>query len=584
NTLISRTVGQKIENLGYTKINVRSPLTCESRQGICTTCYGMDMARLVPAEIGEAVGTIAAQSIGQPGTQLTMRTFHIGGAASAKIQEKDHKVSFRSVVRSINGRTINNSSGQKVFSRRGSIVIQHLISDYALSELQNLRVQPDQEVDKGEVFATSLKGDMVTAEMSGKIEIDSSRLRILGQEIVIPIKVGTIVNVNSGDIVEANKSLAEFDPFNELCISDIDGTVSWVDLEVGKNLRRDEDAKTLNITYKVIEQKREKLKPRLIVGSEEYIVPVDAILVLKNGDKVKKGDTLYKIPSVAEKTRDITGGLPRVDELFEARRPKDPTTLAEVDGKIEDRGDIVKEKRVFYIIPDNPEMEKIKVQIPVGKQLRVQNGEYVKQGDQLDDGSLDPHDILKIKGPDALYAYLVKEVQEVYRLQGVHINDKHIEVVVRQMLRKVIISDSGDTSFVTQQQVDKFAFKEENQRVEKEGGSSAQSQPVLLGLTKASLNTESFFSAASFQETTKVLTDAAIKGKTDKLIGLKENVIIGHMIPAGTGMKKYQEIDVYKDYYGDLEKIQNPVPDDSGAVNIIPASTKPIIDEEEEDE
>ncbi len=584
NTLISRAVGQKIENLGYVKINVRSPLTCESRHGICTTCYGMDMARLVPAEIGEAVGTIAAQSIGQPGTQLTMRTFHIGGAASAKIQEKDHKVSFRSVVRSINGRTLKNASGQTVFSRRGSIVVQHLISDYALGDLQNVRVQAEQMVDKGEVFATSLKGDMITAEMSGKIEIDSARLKILGQEIVIPVKIGTILHVNKDDIVEANKPIAEFDPFNELCVSDLDGTVSWVDLEVGKNLRRDEDAKTLNITYKVIEQKREKLKPRLQVGSEEYIVPTDAILVLKNGDKVKEGDILYKIPSVAEKTRDITGGLPRVDELFEARRPKDATTLAEVDGKIEDRGEIVKEKRVFYIVPDNPDLDKVKVQIPVGKQLRVQNGEYVKQGDQLDDGNLDPHDILKIKGPDALYAYLVKEVQEVYRLQGVHINDKHIEVVVRQMLRKVIISDSGDTSFVTQQQVDKFTFKEENQRVEKEGGSAAQSLPVLLGLTKASLNTESFFSAASFQETTKVLTDAAIKGKTDKLIGLKENVIIGHMIPAGTGMKKYQEIDVYKDFYGDLDKIQHHVPEDTGAVNIIPASTKTIIDEEDEDE
>jgi len=263
---------------------------------------------------------------------------------------------------------------------------------------------------------------------------------------------------------------------------------------------------------------------------------------------------LFKIPSLVEKTRDITGGLPRVDELFEARRPKDAATLAEISGRIEDPNDIVKEKRILYIIPDSLEQEKVKVAIPVGKQIRVQHGDYVKQGDQIDDGNFDPHDILRIKGVDALHAYLVKEVQEVYRLQGVHINDKHIEVVVRQMLRKVLITDSGDTQFVSQQQVDKFQFKDENKRVESEGGSPASFQPILLGLTKASLNTESFFSAASFQETTKVLTDAAIKGKTDQLIGLKENVIIGHMIPAGTGMKRYNNIDVFREQYGDLDR------------------------------
>ncbi|MCE9501554.1 MAG: DNA-directed RNA polymerase subunit beta' [Leptospira sp.] len=545
-TLIVRSVGQKMENLGYTKIKVRSPLTCEARQGICTMCYGMDMARLVPVEIGEAVGTIAAQSIGQPGTQLTMRTFHIGGAASAKIQEKEHKISFRSIVKSVNGRLVQNGAGQTVFSRRGSIVLQQLIQDYPVGDLLNVRVQNGSLVDKGEVVASNSKGDMVTAEMSGKVHIENGKFRIMGEEIVIPVKIGTIVNVKAGDIVAPNQPVAEFDPFNDLSIAESEGIVTWVDLEVGKNLRRDEDPKTLNVTFKVIEQKREKFNPRFVLsaskGPEEYAVPVDAILNLKNGEKAKVGDILFKIPSIAEKTRDITGGLPRVDELFEARRPKDVCTLAEVDGRIEDKGEIVKEKRVLYINPDNPDIEKIKVTIPLGKQLRIQNGDYVKQGDQMDDGNFDPHDILRIKGPEALYAYLVKEVQEVYRLQGVHINDKHIEVVVRQMLRKVLITDSGDTSFVSQQQIDKFMFKEENQRVENEGGSPAKSIPVLL-------------SAASFQETTKVLTDAAIKGKTDQLIGLKENVIIGHMIPAGTGMKKYQDIEVFKEYYGDLDRI-----------------------------
>jgi len=563
NTLITRPVGQKLENLGYSKLKVRSPLTCESKQGICTMCYGMDMARLVPVEIGEAVGTIAAQSIGQPGTQLTMRTFHIGGAASAKIKEKDHKVGFQSFVKSVKGKVINNSAGQRIFSRRGSIELQNLIQEVLIADTANIRVQAGQKVDKGEVIATNHKGEMLHAIMSGEIEFHESFFRILGETIVVPVKIGTVLLVNPNDVIQPNKPLAEFDPFNDVVVSDYEGNISWVDMEVGKNIRRDVDPKTNNEIFKVIEQRREKLNPRILVNSidgttEEYTVPVDSLINLKTGDSVRIGDPLFKIPSLVEKTRDITGGLPRVDELFEARRPKDAATLAEISGRIEDPNDIVKEKRILYIIPDNPELEKVKVAIPVGKQIRVQHGDYVKQGDQLDDGNFDPHDILRIKGEEALHAYLVKEVQEVYRLQGVHINDKHIEVVVRQMLRKVLISDSGDTQFVSQQQVDKFQFKDENKRVEEEGGSPASSQPILLGLTKASLNTESFFSAASFQETTKVLTDAAIKGKTDQLIGLKENVIIGHMIPAGTGMRKYYNIDVYKEHYGDLEREDDP--------------------------
>jgi DNA-directed RNA polymerase subunit beta' len=559
NTLINRTVGQKLENLGYTKLSVRSPLTCESKQGICTMCYGMDMARLVPAEIGEAVGTIAAQSIGQPGTQLTMRTFHIGGAASAKIKEKDHKVSFRSYIRSINGKVITNTIGQKVFSRRGSIVVQNLIQEISIADTANIRVRDGQMVDKGEVIASTPKGEMLHAVMSGVIEFHETFFRILGENIVIPLKIGTILLVSPGIVVEPNKPLAEFDPFNDVVVTDYEGTITWIDMEVGKNIRRDVDAKTNNEIFKVMEQRRDKLNPRISVTSttgitEEYTVPVDSLITLKSGEPIKIGDPLFKIPSLVEKTRDITGGLPRVDELFEARRPKDAATLAEISGRIEDPNDIVKEKRILYIIPDSLEQEKVKVAIPVGKQIRVQHGDYVKQGDQIDDGNFDPHDILRIKGVDALHAYLVKEVQEVYRLQGVHINDKHIEVVVRQMLRKVLITDSGDTQFVSQQQVDKFQFKDENKRVESEGGSPASFQPILLGLTKASLNTESFFSAASFQETTKVLTDAAIKGKTDQLIGLKENVIIGHMIPAGTGMKRYNNIDVFREQYGDLDR------------------------------
>lgn len=592
-TLITRALGQQIENLGYDKIKVRSPLTCRSRHGICTKCYGMDMARLVPAEIGEAVGTIAAQSIGQPGTQLTMRTFHVGGAASATISEREHKVPYRSIVKSINGRLVTNANSAKVFARRGTIIVNRLIQEFNTESLSSVRIVDGQRLEKGEVFATQVgesTEQRITSDQAGVVSLVGTTLRILGDDIVIPVKIGTILKVEEGQIVEENKALAEFDPFNEVAVSETAGTIQWEDLEIGKNVRRDVDPKTSNIILKVVEQKKDRLVPKVIVGSDGYSVPVDALLQFQNGDKVREGDIIFKIPSVAEKTRDITGGLPRVDELFEARRPKDACTLAEIDGKIEDKGEIVKEKRILYIIPETAEQEKVKVAIPVGKQIRVRQGDFVKRGDQLDEGNFDPHDILAIKGPNALHEYLVSEVQEVYRLQGVHINDKHIEVVVRSMLRKVIITDSGDTSFVNQQQVDKFLFDEENDRVEKEGGSPAQGTPVLLGLTKASLNTESYFSAASFQETTKVLTDAAIKGKTDNLMGLKENVIIGHMIPAGTGMKKYRDIEVFKDLPGDLdwdldtEEEEEEVSELSESAPVSTATLSRLVAEEDEDE
>ncbi|MDF3819082.1 DNA-directed RNA polymerase subunit beta' [Leptospira sp. 96542] len=593
-TLITKAIGQQIENLGYDKIAVRSPLTCRARHGICTKCYGMDMARLVPAEIGEAVGTIAAQSIGQPGTQLTMRTFHVGGAASATIQEKEHKVPYKSLVKSVNGRLVVNANGAKVFARRGTIIVQRLVQEYTVSSLASVRVVDGQRLEKGEVFATIVTDaneQRLTSDQAGTVSLANDLLRVLGDDVVIPVKIGTVLRAEDGQIMDENKALAEFDPYNEVAIAESAGTVVWEDLEIGKNVRRDVDPKTSNIILKVVEQKKDRLVPKVQIGSDSYSVPVDALLQFQSGDKIKEGDIIFKIPSVAEKTRDITGGLPRVDELFEARRPKDACTLAETDGKIEDRGEIVKEKRILYIVPDTAEGEKVKVAIPIGKQIRVRHGDFVKQGDQLDEGNFDPHDILAIKGPNALHEYLVSEVQEVYRLQGVHINDKHIEVVVRQMLRKVIITDSGDTSFVNQQQVDKFLFDEENERVEGEGGSPAQGTPVLLGLTKASLNTESYFSAASFQETTKVLTDAAIKGKTDNLMGLKENVIIGHMIPAGTGMKKYRDIEVFRDLPGDLDWDLETEEEEEEEMSELPESApvstltlSKLVAEEDEDE
>ena len=564
-TLITREIGKKIETLGYEKLKVRSPLTCESDYGLCMKCYGMDMAKLVPVEIGEAVGIIAAQSIGQPGTQLTMRTFHIGGAASAKIQEREHKFPYPVLVQEISGKIVNHLN-QKVFSHRGFIIVQRLIQKFPLKKLKNIKVQNKEKVGKGQLISfSSDTNENIIADKPGLVHIKKNTLYILGDEINIPIKVGAILNVSVEDICKPNQPLSEFDPYNDVIISNLNGSIFWEDLEIGVNIRKEEDFKTSTVILQVVEQKRKKFNPKIIINGlngeqQEYEIPIDAILSVEDGQKVVEGDTIFKVPTIKEKTRDITGGLPRVTELFEARRPANASILAEIDGKIEDRGEISRDKRIIYIVPDDSfQKDKVEIKIPVGKQLRVRPGDYVKKGEQIDEGTFDPHDILKIKGITHLQDYLIKEVQEVYRLQGVHINDKHIEVVVRQMLRNVLITDSGDTVFVNQQQVDKKIFLEENKKVEEEGGNPATATSVMLGLTKSALNTESFLSAASFQETTKILTDAAIKGKIDPLIGLKENVIIGNIIPAGTGLKTYRQIEVFKEKYGDLDKGPEPL-------------------------
>lgn len=551
-TLVTRELSGKIDSLGVENILIRSALTCETRQGICGTCYGMDLARLKPAELGEAVGIIAAQSIGQPGTQLTMRTFHVGGVATnIALKESAHKLPYDSMIITIGGRIVVTPAGERVFASRGSITACRISQLMEEKKMIGIRVEKGQSVMPGEIIAGGYAGteQPITAEVAGTVTIQDGRFMIQGDTVTIPVKAGAALMIKEGDIVPKNENIAKFDPFSDVVIAEKAGTVALVEVEEGKNLKKDEEG-----NLRIVEFKREKLTPRLTIAGDEYSIPLNALLIAKDGQKVQIGDILIKITSGAEKTRDITGGLPRVDELFEARRPKDACTLAEIDGRIEDHNEVVKEKKIIYIAPEGEDEGRVRVTIPIGKRLRVRNGDYVKAGDQLDEGTFDPHDILRIEGISALHQYLVHEVQEVYRLQGVYINDKHIEIIVRQMLRKIEVKDPGDTSFVAHQQVDRFAFADENARVESEGGVPATSTQVLLGITRASLNTDSFISAASFQETTKVLTDAAIKGKKDSLLGLKENVIIGHLIPAGTGLRHYRAIEIFKEEYGDIQR------------------------------
>ncbi len=551
-TMVDKEISRKIDQMGIESIFIRSALTCSTRYGLCAKCYGMDLARLKPVEQGEAVGIIAAQSIGQPGTQLTMRTFHVGGVATnVQVKESVHKLPYDSRIIAVSGRRVNTPDGKIVFSSRGNIVASRVSQNLEFSKLINCRVEIGQHVLVGEVIAAGYDGEekQLTAEAAGVINIIEGRFMIEGEQTTIPVKTGSILEVKEGDIVPKNSNLARFDPYNDTIVAETHNTVQFQEIIEGKNLKKDEEG-----NWRIIEYRREKLTPRIIVGTDEYNVPLNAILMVKPGQTVEPGAILVKILTGTDKTRDITGGLPRVEELFEARRPKDASTLAETDGRIEDHNEVVKDKKVIYIVPENEEEERIKVAIPVGKRIRVRHGDYVKQGDQLDEGTLDPHDILRVKGLDALHEFLIHEVQEVYRLQGVYINDKHIEIIVRQMLRKVEVNDPGDTAFVAHQQVDRFAFVDENLRVEDEGGVPATSSQVLLGITRASLNTDSFISAASFQETTKVLTDASIKGKRDNLLGLKENVIIGHLIPAGTGLKQYRDIEIFREEFGDIQR------------------------------
>jgi DNA-directed RNA polymerase subunit beta' len=501
NELIDEEMAEKIEKSGLDTVMVRSALTCESENGICALCYGRDLSRGTLVNSGEAVGVIAAQSIGEPGTQLTMRTFHIGGAAQRGAEVSSIEAAFDSTVR-IRNRTV-------VVNTAGSPVVMSRNCELALIDENNL---------------------------------ERARHRV---------PYGAKLLADEGTKVKRGDKLAEWDPYTLPIISEVSGSANFVDLVDGSSLREVLDEAT-GITAKVVTDWRQQtrgadLKPRITIRDKDgaaikmsngleatYFLSVDAVLSVENGGQVHAGDVLARIPRETSKTRDITGGLPRVAELFEARRPKDFSIIADIDGRVE-FGKDYKAKRRIMVVPDGDPEGAHEFLVPKGRHLVVHEGDYVQKGDALIDGSPVPHDILAVLGVEALANYLINEIQDVYRLQGVKINDKHIEVIVRQMMQKIEITETGETTFLTGEQVDKVEFDAENDKTAAEGLQIAKGTPVLQGITKASLQTRSFISAASFQETTRVLTEAATQGKVDTLDGLKENVIVGRLIPAGTG-------------------------------------------------
>ncbi len=505
---IDEAVVEKIEQANLTSVKIRSVLTCRTKEGVCSKCYGRDLAHGRPVEIGQAIGILAAQSIGEPGTQLTMRTFHIGGTASRRVEQADIRARAEGTVKFVDLQVARNSEGVHVaMNRRG--------------------------------------GKLVILNDAGR-EIDS-----------FTVIYGAHLTVKDGQKVKVGDPLAIWDPFTTPIISEVEGTVKFGDIVAGRTMQEKVDPVTGKSSRMIIESKSAEDRPRISIKDKEgktaklpgsagfarYILPINAILLVEDGDPVKAGDLVAKLPRATTKTKDITGGLPRVAELFEVRKPKDIAVLSEIDGYVSIAKSTKKGKQKVTITPVDVG-EKKEYLIPRGKHINVYEGDYVRAGEPLIGGSAVPQDILKIKGEVALAKYLVDEVQEVYRLQGVRIHDKHIEVIVRQMMRRVKVIDVGDTDFVPEEQVDKLRFEEANQAVIARGGKPAVGEPLILGITKASLSTESWVSAASFQETTKVLTDASIQGAIDRLKGLKENVIMGRLIPAGTGMPQFEDLDL----------------------------------------
>ncbi|WP_059176559.1 DNA-directed RNA polymerase subunit beta' [Thermodesulfovibrio aggregans] len=506
-TLIDQVLAKKIVDAGIDRVKIRSVLTCRTKFGVCSKCYGMDLARGEPVEIGEAIGVIAAQSIGEPGTQLTMRTFHIGGAAT--------KIVEQAVLEA-------KSSGTVVF--------------------KNIH------------YVEKKDGSMIVLNRNAMIAIVDASGR---EREKYNLVYGAKILVREGQKIEAGQRLAEWDAYTTPIITEIGGKIALGDLVEGVTFKEETDP-TTGLSHKIIIDYPATYRPRVTIKDKDgktaklpsgsparYLLPAGAILVVDKGDVVEPGDILAKIPRETIKTKDITGGLPRVAELFEARRPKETAIVSEIDGIVEFKGS-QKGSRVIVVRGADETREYL---IPKGKHVIVHDGDWVKAGEPLIDGSINPHSILEILGPTELQRYLVDEIQKVYRLQGVSIHDKHIEVIVRQMMKKVRIEDPGDTSFLIGDEVDRFVFIEENEKVIARGGKPAQAKPLLLGITKAALSTESWVSAASFQETTRVLTDAAIEAKIDELRGLKENVIMGRIIPAGTGCPVYKDTLIKGEFY-----------------------------------
>jgi len=503
-TLLTEPEVEQVVQAAIQEVRIRSVLTCETTNGVCGKCYGRDLARGTPVNMGEAVGVIAAQSIGEPGTQLTMRTFHVGGAAQVSVQSFIES-NFDGTVKLRNKAVMTNSAGENIVMARTMAV--------------------------------------VIVDQDGTTEHAVHRLQY-----------GSRLKVEDGDKITRGQRIAEWDPYTRPILTEVEGTIGFEDLVDGVSMSEAVDEATGIAKRVVIDwrtgsaRNQQDLRPSLVIkgkdgkilklsrgGDARYLLAVDAILSVDPGAKVKAGDVIARIPTESAKTRDITGGLPRVAELFEARRPKESAVIAEIAGTVRFGRDYKNKRRITIEPPSGNEEEAREYLIPKGKHIHLQDGDVIEKGDYIVDGNPAPHDILAVKGVEDLAAYLVNEIQDVYRLQGVSINDKHIEVIVRQMLQKVEIDDAGETELIQGEQIDKIEMDEINARVVEEGKKPATGHPILLGITKASLQTRSFISAASFQETTRVLTEAAVNGKVDTLDGLKENVIVGRLIPAGTG-------------------------------------------------
>jgi DNA-directed RNA polymerase subunit beta' len=502
---IDEALADRVEDAGIERVKIRSVLTCASRRGVCARCYGRDLSTGRMVEMGLAVGVIAAQSIGEPGTQLTMRTFHIGGTASRVSEQSTLEARHKGTVRfdgliAVEGREKDSAKALIAMNRSGSI---NIVDDkgvvrerYAVVYGARLKVKDGQEVQKGQV-------------------------------------------------------LVEWDPYTFSILTESSGSVRFRDIIDKITVHEDVDEVTGLSRLIIVDSPDEKKQPAIeVIGADgkilhRYLMPSNAHLMVGNNEAVSGGDVLAKIPRETTKTKDITGGLPRVVELFEARKPRETAVISEIDGTVR-HGGIVKGMRKILVVPDEG-AEAREYSLPRGVHVNVQEGDRVRAGEPLMDGPRNPHDILAVLGEKELQGYLVNEIQEVYRLQGVGINDKHIEVIVRQMMRWVKVEEVGDTEFLIEEQVDKFRFREENERVLADGSLPAKGRPLLLGITKASLSTDSFISAASFQETTRVLTEASISGKVDYLRGLKENVTMGRLIPAGTGFEAYRDIQIPAD-------------------------------------
>lgn len=571
-----------IEAAGIESVRIRTVLTCEAPHGVCQKCYGRSLADNRVVNIGEAVGIIAAQSIGQPGTQLTMRTFHIGGAATKSSEENRIYLKYPAVIRRIDGFSVTDGSGPKLFTRKGFIYVARLIAQFELKKSDKLLVEHDERVVKNQPVLQQGSEELLAEDNSYAI-VKDGHLYLVAQEQRLEIRNGAEVYVDEGQILAAEETIASFDPFSEPIVCEHEGIIRFQDIVEGTTLKREINEDTGNTENKIVEHPVENMQPRLVIldESEEelfsYSVPNNAYLSVADGDKVRPGRTLAKMLKESAKTRDITGGLPRVGELFEARRPKTAAVLSQISGIVK-TGGVVKGKRVVVVQDDYG--KEYKHLVPMGRHMLVRDNDPVEAGEPLCDGAIDPHEVLAILGENSLQSFLVNEVQEVYRLQGVVINDKHIGVIIRQMMRKLEIVQVGDTGFIFGQQIDKYKFHEENQRVMKQGGQPAVARPLLLGITRASLNIDSFISAASFQETTRVLTNAAIAGSTDHLRGLKENVVIGHLIPAGTGMRDYKHIRLFDDQRDDLDAHVSQVLEERAREKELEAQEAEMVDVE----